>query len=112
MNMRWLMVLLLLGLMSPPAHAASPFDGDWSGASCYEAAVSMKVTDGVVRGAMTTGRQVFNIAGKVDASGKFNGGWLTGQFTGTSFKGTFTRLGGALATDAGKQCLMTAERSK
>jgi hypothetical protein len=112
MNMRWLVVVLLLGLTSSVARAASPFDGDWSGASCYEAPVSMKVADGTVRGTMTTGRQVFNIAGKIDASGKFNGGWLTGQFSGTSFKATFTRMGGALATDAGKQCLVTAERGK
>jgi hypothetical protein len=112
MELRWLMVVMFLGLMSPPARAASPFDGNWSGANCYEAAVIMRVTDGVVRGTMTTGREVFNIGGKIAADGSFNGGWLKGQFSGTSFKATYTRTGGALAIDAGKQCLVTAERGK
>jgi hypothetical protein len=115
---QWLLALSCMGLflpgggVIPPAWAASPFDGDWHGANCYEAAVAMKVTDGLVRGTMTTGREVFNIAGKIAADGTFNGGWLKGQFSGTSFKATYTRTGGAIVTDAGKQCLVTAERGK
>ncbi len=107
---RWLMVVSILGLATPPAWAAGPFDGEWSGANCYEAPVALKVADGRVSGTMSTGRQVFPIGGKVDASGKFNGGWITGQFTGTNFKGAYTRQAGSTASDAGQQCLVTAER--
>jgi hypothetical protein len=106
---QWL-VAIGATLASLPAYAASPFDGNWSGANCYEAAVMMKVTDGMVRGTMSTGREVFNIGGKIAADGAFNGGWMKGQFTGTSFRGLYTRQAGSTATDAGKQCLVTAER--
>jgi len=104
--------LLAMGAMlaSQPAYAASPFDGNWSGANCYEAAVTFRVIDGAVVGNLTTGRQTFAIGGRIAADGAFNGGWIKGQFTGTSFKGVYTRTAGMSAADAGKQCLVTAER--
>jgi hypothetical protein len=110
MSTRWLAIVLFLGLNSLPARAAGPFDGNWSGANCYEAAVTLQITNNAVVGNLTNGRQTFPIRGKIAPDGSFSSGGIKGQFTGTSFKGVYTRTAGMNAADAGKQCLVTAER--
>lgn len=112
MKALFLLPAAMLALSALPVNAASPFDGQWSGKNCYEADVTMRVTNGVVAGSMKTGREDFGIRGKIADNGVFSGGWLTGQFTGSEFTGVYTRQASTNAARVGTQCKVTAARAK
>ncbi len=112
MKIAWIVAGTLTLAFALPAGASGPYDGDWTGSNCYEAAITMKIADGNVAGNMNVGRQTFNFKGVIAADGAFNGGWLTGQFNGASFTGNYTRQGGSTASDAGRLCRVVAQRSK
>lgn len=107
-----LLSAVMFGATVSSALAASPYDGQWSGKNCYDADVTMRVTNGNVAGSMKTGRENFGIRGKIANSGAFDGGWLTGQFSGAEFTGVYTRQAGSNAARAGTQCRVTAARAK
>jgi hypothetical protein len=107
-----LLCAALLALTALPVQAASQYDGQWSGKNCYEADITMRVTNGNVTGSMKTGREDFGIRGKIAESGAFDGGWLKGQFTGSDFAGVYTRQASTSAARVGTQCKVTAARAK
>jgi hypothetical protein len=108
MNLRWLVVVLLLGLMSPPARAAGPFDGPWQGtaqgaqvsspsaaAQCV-ATITATVANNVLKGTLAFPRATVPFGGTIAPDGTFKsvGGTLTGKFEGASFAGSMTVANG------------------
>jgi hypothetical protein len=100
---RWL-VAVVATLASPPAYAASPFDGPWHGtaqgsqassavaaAQCV-ATIAAAVANGVLKGTLTFPRTTAPFGGTIAPDGSFTstGGSITGKFEGGSFTGSMT----------------------
>ena len=90
--------LLLLSQFNN-AHAAGPYDGEWTGtatstgARCKQAAVKFTIKGRDVSGQARVERDAPNINGTVDKDGTFGGtiGFqpIRGQFMRDEFEGTF-----------------------
>ena len=84
------------------AHAAGPFDGNYTGGSpgtggrlgCPPTQATVTITDGKIAGKYTSGSYSFSISGTVAPDGTVTGKWsvypLTGKFTGGHFAGEYT----------------------